>query len=333
MGTRNLLDYIDECAADQFSTPQREPSSSSSGSRRSCLSSSRKSGRFRKLYTVQDITKKDENERCLKRRRLSSISHNATLGNTSHIDSSLDIVDTTPQIENSKSITSFAKQSYHNQTSVGLQKSNLKFTLQSKLASLHDADRLTTHTKDSGKIENIPILKENKTRNISVHGITSLIKSPVSKSSETNTSDDLSLSSTTDETPGKGRLSRRVLFTPDISKNCEEDKSIGKEMLLQTPCSAIVCSGQELKNIDDTTVCTPKSTKSLNELVDEKNEVMSKRTPSNHQSLKDRIMAMSRRSHQSAPSPLKTIEEELPPTQPVSTLLFQGKSYYSVQKK
>lgn len=108
MADRDLLHYLDESGLNVDHTPDiclRRGNLS-----RSRQSSLRKSGKFRKLYTPKESTDVDENpgkssESYPKRMRLSSVSHNATLGNGSHHDSSFDVVDVTPGINKIKSLT------------------------------------------------------------------------------------------------------------------------------------------------------------------------------------------------------------------------------------
>jgi hypothetical protein len=108
MAGRDLLDYSNEQDLNVDRTPNRRLGmGSSSGSGQSSV---RKSGKFRKLYTPKKSPNVDENtenspEPCPKRKRLSSTSHNATIGNGSHIDSSFDVVDATPGINGLQSLT------------------------------------------------------------------------------------------------------------------------------------------------------------------------------------------------------------------------------------
>jgi hypothetical protein len=108
---------------------------------RSRQSSLRKSGKFRKLYTPKESPDVDENtekshESCPKRMRLSTVSHNATCGNGSHVDSSFDVVDATPCTNKTKSS---AFQSYfNNHISVTGRDHKVMPTSVQQCKSLHD---------------------------------------------------------------------------------------------------------------------------------------------------------------------------------------------------
>ncbi|KAJ4432249.1 hypothetical protein ANN_20865 [Periplaneta americana] len=115
MAGRDILSFIDENDMNVNQTPDRRVLRSSLS--RSRQSSIRKSGKFRRLYTPnktnEDGDQNEDNffEPNAKRQRLSAVSHNATIGNGSHIDSSFDTVDVTPGIEMQRSVIS---QSYLN---------------------------------------------------------------------------------------------------------------------------------------------------------------------------------------------------------------------------
>jgi hypothetical protein len=108
MADRDPQHYLDESGLNVDHTPNINLRRGSLS--RSRQSSLRKSGTFRKLYTPKEKLDVDENtgkspESCPKRMRLSSVSHNATCGNGSYIDSSFDVVDITPGINKMKSST------------------------------------------------------------------------------------------------------------------------------------------------------------------------------------------------------------------------------------
>lgn len=140
MGDRDLLHYLDENDLNIDHTPNIcVKRGNLSRSRQSSL---RKSGKFRKLYTPKESPDVDEHpgksrESYLKRIRLSSVSHNATLGNGSHNDSSSDVVDATPGINKVKSLTF---QSYlNNHISILGGDHKVIYTSKQHCKSLHDS--------------------------------------------------------------------------------------------------------------------------------------------------------------------------------------------------
>ncbi|XP_021939001.1 uncharacterized protein LOC110839260 isoform X3 [Zootermopsis nevadensis] len=130
MAATDLLDYSNEQGLNVDCTPERQQGMGSlSGSGRSSV---RKSGKLRKLFTPKELHSVDENtdispEPCLKRKRLSSISHTATVANGSYIDSSFDVVDVTPGINGLQSLTFRSHLNNYSSVPVG----NLKVTPES----------------------------------------------------------------------------------------------------------------------------------------------------------------------------------------------------------
>ncbi|KAJ9577746.1 hypothetical protein L9F63_005666 [Diploptera punctata] len=300
MAARDLLDFVDE----QFSTPCRQ--SLLPETNKSSLSSSRKSGKFRKLYTP-DSMKSNENKRRSVRRKLSSVSRNATIGNVSLMDSSLDFVDTTPCIETTKSHTSIVNQPYLHKTVTSAQISTLrpKSTLWNDVSEYTSAS--TSEFKRMEKIES-----NSKMKGIPISGITSLMKNPVSNSEELSSD---SLSSTTDETPGKScnaMNSKRLIYTPETPCN----ESVEREVQLQTPGRASIYSVQEMSIMEEMGMRTPRLFRM--ESVETKNK-----TSNDCPSLVNKIVALRRTPRQSVSSPLKKTDEDLPPTQPVASLIMK----------
>jgi hypothetical protein len=108
--------------------------------------SGRKSGKVCKLYTPKESHSVDENtdnspEPYPKRKRLSSTSHNATIGNGSHIDTSFDVVDVTPGINGLQSLT--FRWCLNNYTS--MPGGNLKVTPK----SMHQCDSFNKNDSES----------------------------------------------------------------------------------------------------------------------------------------------------------------------------------------
>ena len=107
MADRSLIDYLDESELNVNRTPNRRVGMGRLS--RSRQSSVRKSGKFRVLYTPKESLDMQENAGNLpqpqaRRIRLSSASHNATIGDGSCIDSSFDVVDVTPGINGAQTV-------------------------------------------------------------------------------------------------------------------------------------------------------------------------------------------------------------------------------------
>jgi len=105
MADGDLLDYLDKSDLNVDHTPNRQLGIGDlSGS------SVRKLGKFHKLYTPRESPSVDDGTENSpvpfhSRRRLSSTSHNATIGNGSHIDSSFGVVDVTPGADGLQSLS------------------------------------------------------------------------------------------------------------------------------------------------------------------------------------------------------------------------------------
>jgi hypothetical protein len=109
MAGRDLLDYSDESDLNVNFTPNRRLGMGRLS--RSRQKSVRKPRKLRVLYTHKESLDLDENasnlpEPYARRIRLSSASHTATVGDGSQIDSSLDCVDITPDINRTQMLPS-----------------------------------------------------------------------------------------------------------------------------------------------------------------------------------------------------------------------------------
>jgi len=107
MADRDLLDYIDESELNVNQTPERRLRMGRLSRFRQ--KSFRKPGNLRVLYTNKESCDLEDNDGIVseppsKRIRLSSTSCTATIGDGSHIDSSLDVVDITPGISRTQTL-------------------------------------------------------------------------------------------------------------------------------------------------------------------------------------------------------------------------------------
>jgi hypothetical protein len=197
MADRDLLDYLNEQDLSADRTPNRRLGMrSSSGSGQSSV---RKSGKFRKLYTPNKSSTVDGNtetnpEPCPKRMRLSSASHNATFGNGSHIDSSFDVVEVTPDINRLQSSTFQLYSNNH----ISVPEGNLKVTPKSmqQCDSVNRSDsetfpsplclKINADGQKMAKEEKKRLLSRKRSKSPGVSGITSLwaTKTPPAMSSK-----------------------------------------------------------------------------------------------------------------------------------------------------
>ncbi|PSN57948.1 hypothetical protein C0J52_00251 [Blattella germanica] len=374
MAARDLLDYIDDNDVQLGYTPNRSISSTGKKSR---LSSSRKSGRFRKLYNPNDTSSADgADESNSKRRRLSLASHNATIGNASHIDSSLDVIDVTPGID---VIKSYTFQSYLlNETS--LQNGKAISKVAQSVNPLCDvgnrnefSSNLTVNRVDKRSAGTTNELTEKTKCN--VNGISSLwkrmlptndrnCKSPLPTSSKYLSPDRCSNSSSStlsDLAQVKSRRSlqvrrRRTLYSPN--KNDDDHAIARKETIFVTPVRSNIFNnkGTEVAkqhvfqtpsktaepevedsccNIIETPVrinsnrfnsaveLTPQEPK---DQINDAEEFL--RTPVNRteELIKEAHCDMARQTDDDQNENSKKADfndEDLPPTQPISSLLFK----------
>jgi hypothetical protein len=287
MADRDLPHCLDESGLNVDNTPNNHLRRRSLS--RSRQGSLRKSGNFRKLYTPKEKLNVDENtgkspESCPKRMRLSSVSHNATCGNGSHIDSSFDVVDVTPGINKMKSPT--FQSCFNNHMSLTGRDHKVIPTSMQQCKLLHDSIKkndlegesplsfnLRIHTDSLNTMkttEKDKLFGRNKSKSPRVSGITSLwaTKTPPVMSRECRTPVHSIDSSPSYKTDGM------CIRQPEITNHTK------------------LCG---LGNVSELTKMTPCRTEQV-------------------------------RSLQKTPQIIEVEENELPATQPVSSLLLKGQS-------
>jgi hypothetical protein len=282
MADEDLQHYLGESGLNVDHTPDvRLRRGSLSRSRQSSL---RKSGKFRKLYTPNETLDADKStgkspESCPKRMGLSSVSHNATCGNGSHVDSSFDVLDVTPGINKTKSSTFL---SYFNNHISATGRDEAIPTSMQQCKSLHDSFNkndlegesplsfsLGIHTDAQNtmkRTEEDKLFGRKESKSPRVSGITSLwaTKTPPAMSRECRTpvcSVDGSPSFITDGTCirqteitnhtklcGLGHISKLIQKTPEqvgcLQKSLQINEEEENELPATQPVSSLLLKGQ-----------------------------------------------------------------------------------------